>query len=445
MKKSLFGLILGGTLLFSATAYAENLVKDEISKPEKTEDVQNNKVKIDVKESYSIDQSKIELGKSTQLHVSPIMGVELEGTFGLVNENDLVKVSETGEVKSLKVGKTKIAPTFKMSEKTKKEIKQAYIKQPGNENIKEEDIEFVVRENLQLIPIEIVDSTQKSEHKIDITPQFIFNQKKLEVGNKETIKVAPILGVELKGEFKNFSDKYLQLSTTGEVTALKPNSKAVLSPEFIISEGSLKEIKQAYIKQSGHDNIKEDEIVFIQKDVRPLIQIEIPLINMGVFENYTINKTKLSVGETGQVTVKYKYDIKYIGKFTPIKNEFIEMNENGEFKALKAGKTTIVPIFKLSEEGLTELKKEYIKENNLKNIDVEDLTEGPRPTKAPTFFAIEILPTNTGNANKDNGKTYASVNKKLPQTNERTSLIAQLVGSFTVLGTTILYLVKKRK
>lgn len=447
MKKNLIGMILGGALLFSITTYAETPVNNETDNLPNTEKVKKEKVKINVKEDYTIDKSKLELGEKTQLHVSPILGVELEGTFGLVQKNELVEISETGEVKTLKQGKTIIMPTFKMTEKTEKEIKQAYIKQPGNETVTEEDIDFIVTENQQIIPIEIIDSTQKLEHKIDITPKFIFDQKQLEVGKKETIKVAPVLGVDLKGEFKPFTDKYLHLESSGEVTSLKPNNSAVISPEFDISEESLKEIKQAYINQTGHENLKEDEITFIKKDVRPLINIEIPLISMGIFENYTANKTKLTVGETGQITVKYKYDLKYKGKFVTIKDEFIEMNENGEFKALKSGKTTIIPTFKLSEEGLTDIKRAYIKENNLKNIDLEDLTEGPRPAKAPTAFVIEIVPTNIGNGNSNNGnsKNYVPVNKKLPQTGEFNSLLATLSGSFTILGTTILYLVKKRK
>ena len=152
MKKKLIFVGIVSSILFSVNVLAEEVVQVENSVEaqtvvkEKEEDVEvekeDKKVTITVKHKFSINQSKLEVGKTTKLKVAPILGVEVDGDYKEF-KNEFIEVKNDGTVKALKEGKTSIAPNIELSKDSIQKVKQAYIKQPGNEQVKEENIDIV--------------------------------------------------------------------------------------------------------------------------------------------------------------------------------------------------------------------------------------------------------------------------------------------------------------
>lgn len=466
MKNKWLALGMVASFMVTANVSAETQDKTESSmstsssnkvetvaeqKESDTSPVKKDKVKLDVKSTFSINTDKIEVGKSAQLSVAPVLGVKLEGEY-TSSKNKVVEVTKTGEVKGLKAGKTTIGPVYLLSDKTKEDIKKAYIKQPGHEEIAIEDVELVVSMKQQVIPIEVVTSTETKEHKVNITPHFSVDKETLEVGQTGKVSVAPIEGVNVVGKFKAAKNDNISLAEEGTYTALKPNDSAVLLPHFELSKESLEAIKAAYIKKPGNENVKKEEITFYQNDSLQVFHINIPKVVVGINWNSTVSPEKIKVGETAKLSMASQHGYTPKVKYPLNKeNKNVKVTEDGVVTGIKVGKTSINTTFnELPKEEEDKIKEAYLKEKKLTNLTIEDLEIGPRPTNI-SWADVEVIPSsttggggNSNNSNNSNKKTYAPV-KKLPKTGETQNSLMIIWGFVVISGVLFLGMIKNKK
>lgn len=457
MKNKWIVLSLVGSFMITANVLAETQATST-SSTNKVEIVEESKegntspvkkVSIDATPNYSMNTQKIKVGEKAQLSVEPIMGVKLEGEF-VSSKNEFLEVSSEGVVKGLKAGKTSIYPNFKISEKTYADLKSAYIKQPGNENILPENIQFKVRDIAKFFAIEVMPRTETKEHKVNITPHLSVDKETLEVGQTGKISVAPIEGVNVTGTFTAAKNEHIKLAEDGIYTALKPNDSAFLSPHFKLSEESLEAIKVAYIKKPGNENVKKEEIILYQNESLQVFHINIPKIVVGINWHSTVNPKKIKVGEIAKLSMASQHGYTPKVKYPLNKeNKHVKVTEDGIVTGIKAGKTSINTTFnELSKEDENKIKEAYLKEKELTNLTIDDLEIGPRPTNI-SWTDIEVIPSSTtGGGNQsgsnNNKKTYAPV-KKLPKTGEAQNRFMALWGFVAMSGVLFLGIIKNKK
>ncbi|MFW7432200.1 LPXTG cell wall anchor domain-containing protein [Vagococcus carniphilus] len=460
MKKKLIFVGIVSSILFSVNVLAEEVgqvansveaqtvVKEKEVKEDVASEKEDKKVTITVKHKFLINQSKLEVGKTTKLKVAPILGVEVDGDYKEL-KNEFIEVKKDGTVKALKEGKTSIAPNIELSKDSIQKVKQAYIKQPGNEQVKEENIDIVYAMIQQIIPVEIMKSEETKKHQIDITPSFSIDKEKLEVGKSGKVSIAPIEGVALKGKYKPSKNDFIELKEDGSYTALKPNEQAVLTPFFEISEESLRSIKEAYRKKPGNEGIPDEDITFYQREMLQVFHIEIGKVVVPINWTVGIDKTTIKVGETAQLSLASQYG--YAPKVDyPLneENKFVKVTKEGIVTGVKVGKASINTTFNgLSKEEENKIKEAFIKEKKLTNLTIDDLEIGPRPENI-TSVGVEVVAASTSGGNNSGGnttskKTYAPV-KKLPKTGERQTFITIISGFILVVASSF-YLNKRNK
>lgn len=458
MKKKLIFVGIVSSVLFSVNVLAEEVgqvensveaqtvVKEKEVKEDVASEKEDKKVTITVKHKFSINQSKLEVGKTTKLKVAPILGVEVDGDYKEF-KNEFIEVKKDGTVKALKEGKTSIAPNIELSKDSIQKVKQAYIKQPGNEQVKEENIDIVYAMIQQIIPVEIMKSEETEKHQIDITPSFSIDKEKLEVGKSGKVSIAPIEGVALKGKYKPSKNDFIELKEDGTYTALKPNKQAVLTPFFEISEESLASIKKAYKEKPGNEGISDEDITFYQREMLQVFHIEIEKVVVPINWTINIDKTTIKVGESAKLSLVSQYGYTPKGIYPDGKYDFVKVTKDGVITGVKVGNETVSTNFTLTDEEFNKIKEAYIKEKKLTNLTKEDLEIGPRPA-INNFVDIKVVAASTGGGNNSGGnttskKTYAPV-KKLPKTGERQTFIT-IISGFILIVASSFYLNKRNK
>lgn len=458
MKKKLIFVGIVSSILFSVNVLAEEVGQVEnpvgaqtvVKEKEVKEDVdskkEDKKVTITVKHSFSINSNKLEVGKTTNLKTAPILGVEVDGNYKEF-KNEFIEVTKNGTVKALKEGKTSIAPNIELSKDSIQKVKQAYIKQPGNEQVKEENIDIVYAMIQQIIPVEITRPEETKKHQIDITPTFSIDKEKLKVGESGKVSIAPIEGVALKGKYKPSKNDFIELKEDGTYTALKPIKTARLMPSFKISDESLAAIKKAYLSKPENAGISENDVEFIKRDIGQLLSVKIEKVVVSI--NWTINvdKTTIKVGESAKLSLVSQYGYTPKGIYPDGKYDFVKVTKEGVITGVKVGNETVSTNFTLTDEEFNKIKEAYIKEKKLTNLTKEDLEIGPRPA-INNFVDIKVVAASTGGGNNSGGnttskKTYAPV-KKLPKTGERQTFITIISGFILVVASSF-YLNKRNK
>ncbi len=460
MKKSYLGIVLISSFLFSVTTFAESFDQTkssiDVEAVAKEDATVNQKVRIDVTTDFSIDQQKIEVGSSAKLRVNPILGVEVEGEFKEFVDPS-VQIKKDGSVIALKEGMTTITPEYTLSDETEENVKKAYIKLPGNEKLKVDDIILVKKEIQHVFRMEVLKPAESKKHQIDMTPTFSINKDKLDVGESAKVRIEPILGVELKVEYKPYKDKYIDLKKDGTITALKPTKAATIRPVCSISEESYSNIKQAYIKQEGNSDVSENEIQFSIKENAPLLSIEINKVFVPLNWTVNIDKTTIKVGEVTSFYLAPQYGYTPKGTYLVANSDIVKATKEGLITGLKPGKELISANYTFSEDEVDKIKEAFLKEKKLDNLAKEDLELGDRPTNN-VMFNIEVIPTSSTNdkdqgqhsADKinpvnrtDNKKSYAPV-KKLPKTGEAQDSKSILWGFLLMGGVTSFSFFRKK-
>lgn len=222
----------------------------------------------DINFNFEVDTSSLKVGEKGKISVKPLYDVRPKGKFK-AEKNEFIDLKEDGSFTALKAGKTSIKPTFTIFEESVIEIDTAYIAQL--ENPKEGDTSFPEPAILQEIPIEI---KAADKEKVSISLDFTATPASLAVDSSGKLTLANIYGVTPKGTFKAGKNEFINLKEDGSYTALQVG-KIELKPVFTLSEDSVKEIKEAYIKQENKTNLTVDDIELIYPDTQQIVTINV--------------------------------------------------------------------------------------------------------------------------------------------------------------------------
>jgi len=224
----------------------------------------------DISYNFKVDTTSLKVGEKGKLSVEPLYGVNPKGQFK-PEKNDFIDLKEDGTFTALKAGKTELKPTFTISEESVKEIDAAYVAQL--EKPEEGDTSFPMPTIQQRIPIEI-SNKEKEKTKVPINFNFTASPDSLAVDASGKLTLANLYGVTPKGTFKAEKNDFIDLKEDGTFTGLKAG-KTELKPVFTLSNDSIKEIKEAYIKQENKTDLTVDDIEFVYPDVQQIVAINV--------------------------------------------------------------------------------------------------------------------------------------------------------------------------
>ena len=445
-------------------------------------------VKVPVTFDYTLSNDLVS-GNSSYITIKPIYGVAVEGKFKAF-KSDTIELKEDGELIALKTGEEKLDLEFKLSEKSEKAIKEAYIKENKKANLNIDDITLIEETKTKPFSVNVLenkkeeteDTTQSTSNSdtsstsetteetnsssetgesttetvetkvgVHITTEISFNKENFKVDEVGALTLKPIYGVTPKGQFKAINNGIVKLEANGKLTGLKAG-KTSIKPEFTISEASKKEIKQGYIKESKRKDLKEEDIDLIINSQTTDISInvekktepKVKKIQVDITPTFKTNNTQMKVGAIGgKVSVAPIQGVEVKGKFKPVKDSMFEMKEDGSFVGLKAGRVELVPSFEISKESLDAIANQVLKQKGnegRKRSDIEFVNKD-----IAQVVKLEFTSTNNNNNNSNNnsGKQYVPVKKyepvkTLPQTGEKAGIFLTLIGSLTAIGSVVL-------
>ena len=400
------------TNVFASKISKENVLEKNISTFEKSDQ----KKAFNLPINFSVDSITTGKGQSGRIRVQKIEDIEIKGTFQEIKNNPYIDLSGDGSWIAKKAGKTTITPIFDVSKETLNKLKEKY---PDNE-INWED-------TLQVIPISISEMEE-----ITLPIDFSIDSITTTEGQSGMLNVKKFEDIELNGYFQEIKDNpYIELSQDGAWIAKKAG-KTTITPIFTVSHETLEKIRQKY---------PDCEINW--EDIAPAIPVTISekkKINLPI--NFSANSITTTEGQSGKLSVQKFEDIELNGIFQEIKdNPYIELSQDGSWTAKKAGKTTITPIFDISEAALEKIREKYpdceinwedIAQVIPVTINSQILTENEAP-KAKQSIQIK----------KENKPTTV---KELPKTGEAVeNKFAQLLGLLSISSVGILFQQSKRK
>lgn len=453
--------------------------------PVEIEVTNKKQVELKLSDEFQIDQKVLAVGDVAKVKRASINGVEVKGTFK-TQKSDIANLKEDGTLTALKEGADTLKIDFELSQESEQAIKKAYIKESSDKELKESDITLLETDKnselkfevKQAAPIEETtettsetvkeesgtskEETEETEETSEVTPtkqvdysikkEYVTDKSSYKVGETGKVSVKAIDGVELKGEFKSLTNDFVKLSSTGELTILKAGTTQI-TPEFILSDTSKKELKQNYIKSSGNSELKEADVNLVETNDSSAISLTIAKkdevkkekIKVDVTPDYKISGTKFTLGSIGgKVTVNPIQGVQPKGKFKTEKHTMFELKEDGSFIGHQAGTVEFYPSFEISKESLNEIGAAVLKQKGNEGRTIEDIEFIRKDIQKS--FKVEFA-AKTDNKGKGKlgpaGKKYVPATKKyepvktLPQTGESKGVLLILLGSLTTVGSAI--------
>ncbi|HBI1694055.1 TPA: PepSY-like domain-containing protein [Enterococcus faecalis] len=172
------------------------------------------------------------------------------------------------------------------------------------------------------------------------------------VGSTGFLELGNFEGVKLEGVYTEITDNpYIALTSDGKWKALK-SGKTKIVVVVTLSENTVKALEDKYPGR---------EIVYPEHGAKQLeVNINEAAEKISLDYHFSPASIQAETGSTGMINVGTFEDISLTGTFKEIKNNpFIEVSSDGKWKALKAGKTAIMPNFTLSEESYSKINKKY--------------------------------------------------------------------------------------
>lgn len=332
------------------------------------------------------------------------------GTFkASVKDPNIISIDKDGNWLALKAGTTTIVLEYTYSDAALKEIQTVY-----------PNYELTKNETPQEIYVEVKD-LEKAKQKMDITPEFIDTElTSLMVKDTGIIKVKAIEGIAVTGKFTAFNDKdgKITMDENGKWTALKVGSTHI-PLTFAYSEETYAALEKKFPNTE-----------FISKAIAqsaPVIIFD-GIINYQL--KFTPNEITAKVGETGKIKIEPIGGVDNLtADFNVTDNQgIIEVDNEGNWKALKVGETSLTMAATLTEESLKRIKEQ-----------TPHKMTGPTPEIA-TLILVKVTEDTSGSTTP---KPKTLSNKVLPKTGETSTLSYSLAGGSLLLVSLIL--VKKRK
>ncbi|MFI3622777.1 LPXTG cell wall anchor domain-containing protein [Vagococcus fluvialis] len=357
---------------------------------------------------FEIDTKSL-IGEKGQIKLSKIGSIEPKGEFE-VFENKFIKVEKDGTWVALKDGKTKFTLNYTLSDNTLKEIQKENPDYIINKTNKTEEISAELTKS----------PAQKSDIKMEIVGGNLTDVK-------GRLKIKVVDGPEVTGKFTEIKPASKEPFTLGSDGSYVIGEKAKYEKlnqeiEFTLDKDSYD--KLAALPENSGKTVEKTYKMTVTKKAQKDVVIK--------FKNKGITTT---VGGQGRLLLEDTVEgvkIEEIEKvkFKPLENnDFLSIDELGNWKALKAGEGPLKPAVTLDDKTMTALKTEF-KDYDI-NIESETVN-------------VVIKQTGTDSGGGTNGKKYEPV-ATLPQTGEEKLRFASITGIVILALVGIFFFVKRKK
>lgn len=411
-------------------------------------EIQNRKQEIvTITSGYTLSSKIVKEKESITISREAYKGIALKGSYKPVN-NQYASLSDTGVIKGLKKGKTTLDVEYRINEQTVNEIKKAHLKELNKPKLTVDDITVVDQNKQSSVAVEVLANEPKEETiELPIKKEYVLDKSTIKLNETAKVSIKDIYGVKVAGDFKEANSDWGTLNKAGILTPKKAGSLKLV-PDFVISEASKKAIKESYIKESGKDNLKVENINLVETNQTEGLNLTIQAddkvkkVTIDITPSIKANKQELKVGETGgKLTVDSLYGVTLKGKFKAVKNPVIDFKEDGTFIGLQAGTVELAPNYEISQESLDEIANVFLKQEQYSHLtrnDVEFIHKDVQPVIPIKFTSTT---NNNQNNNNNSGKTYVPAEQKrtLPQTGEKSALLASVFGLFLIIGSSIIF------
>lgn len=411
-------------------------------------EIQNRKQEIvTITSGYTLSSKTVKEKESITISREAYKGTALKGSYKPVN-NQYASLSDTGVIKGLKKGKTTLDVEYTINEQTVYEIKKAHLKELNKPELTVDDITVVDQNKQSSVAVEVLANEPKEETiELPIKKEYVLDKSTIKLNETAKVSINDIYGVKVAGDFKEANSDWGTLNKAGILTPKKAGSLKLV-PDFVISEASKKAIKENYIKESGKDNLKVENINLVETNQTEGLNLTIQAddkvkkVTIDITPSIKANKQELKVGETGgKLTVDSLYGVTLKGKFKAVKKPVIDFKEDGTFIGLQAGTVELAPNYEISQESLDEIANVFLKQEQYSHLtrnDVEFIHKDVQPVIPIKFTSTT---NNNQNNNNNSGKTYVPAEQKrtLPQTGEKSALLASVFGLFLIIGSSIIF------
>lgn len=402
---------------------------------------------VTITSGYTLSSKTVKEKESITISREAYKGTALKGSYKPVN-NQYASLFDTGVIKGLKKGKTTLDVEYTINEQTVNEIKKAHLKELNKPELTVDDITVVDQNKQSSVAVEVLGNEPKEETiELPIKKEYVLDKSTIKLNETAKVSIKDIYGVKVAGDFKEANSDWGTLNKAGILTPKKAGSLKLV-PDFVISEASKKAIKESYIKESGKDNLKVENINLVETNQTEGLNLTIQAddkvkkVTIDITPSIKANKQELKVGETGgKLTVDSLYGVTLKGKFKAVKNPVIDFKEDGTFIGLQSGTVELAPNYEISQESLDEIANVFLKQEQYSHLtrrDVEFIHKDVQPVIPIKFTSTT---NNNQNNNNNSGKTYVPAEQKrtLPQTGEKSALLASVFGLFLVIGSSLIF------
>ncbi|MBO0419784.1 MAG: LPXTG cell wall anchor domain-containing protein [Vagococcus fluvialis] len=340
--------------------------------------------------------------------------IEISGHFKEI-KNDVIAVNEAGEWSALKAANNeKVTLEYVFDKETQDELNETYPDEDFSQPFKTDQVNLKFSEE------------NKDQETASISLEIVGGELKEVEGNKENgkqLKVKVKDGSEVTGEFTAIDSKSFVLDKEGNYSIPKEARYENLNQEVEFTLDQTSYDKLAALPENSGKTVEKTYKMTVTKKAQKDITIK--------FKNKGINTV---VGGQGRLLLEDTVEgvkIQEIEKvkFKPLdNNDFLSIDELGNWKALKAGKGPLKPAVILDEKTMTAIEEEF------KDYDINIESE-------TVDVLINQIGTDSGGGTS--GKKYEPV-KTLPQTGEEKLRFASITG-VVILGLVSTFFFVKRK
>ncbi|MEG0284852.1 MAG: LPXTG cell wall anchor domain-containing protein [Vagococcus sp.] len=396
----------------TATTTETNEMKKETIKPSTRETKDLELDKVEIKLDSTTIKGKVKETGELKLNATQdeIFGdVKVTGEFEVV-ENEFITLDKYGKWTALKpVQAKKTTLKYTLSQETQAELKKDYPDADFSKPFNTEEVTYSIEEN-------------KGEE-ADIQLEIVGGQLKTVEGQ---LKVKVKGGQELTGSFKPLTDKEpMTLTEDGTYEIGEKKRYEVLNEKitFILSDDSQKVLSNLEANK-GKEVAKEQEVVVTKRAQK---DITVTFKNKGI--NTQIGgKGRLLPNDTIESIKMDETEMKDL-RFKPLNNnDFLTIDELGNWEAKKSGNGPLYPAVILSDTTMKKLEAAF-PENDL-NVVGEKVD-------------VNISQSGGNNGGGTNNKKYEPVSN-LPQTGEEKMKFAGVIGLVVIGLAAVLFFFKKK-
>ena len=399
-----------------ALSIQDQTISNEVNSPKQNQKEESSEIDWS-KVSIQLDSTKIDgdTNSTGQFKLaakqdSAFDGIDLKGKFKETKTN-FIEVDSTGKWKALKTAENeKTILEYVFNQDTQDKLNEMYPNEDFSKPFKTEEVNVTFKE------------VDKEDANIQL--EIVGGQLK-EVKGQLKVKVKD--GQELTGKFKPLTEKEpMTLTEDGayEIGEKARYNKLNQKVTFILDTKSYDALSQLEVNEGK--NVAKEYDVTVTKQAQKDITV--------TFKNQGINtqiggKGRLLPNENIEGIKMDEQEMKDL-RFKPLTdNDFLTIDELGNWEAKKTGNGPLYPAVVLSETTMKKLAEAF-PDNDL-NIVGEKVD-------------VSITQSGSNSGNGTNNKKYEPVSN-LPQTGEEKMKFAGVIGLVVIALAGVLFFFKKKK